>query len=306
MRIRKVESEVARTLEVELSDDEEAVIISDTHLGLRYRGRELSRSEELADFLENVSRDSRVKLLVLLGDIFEFWSAGVGDIIRSSYDPMKVLAASDKTVVYVAGNHDRIVSHLQLESRRGRGDLYAVPDFLILKAGGKKYLLLHGHQLDTLFTHVKGLWKLQSYVYILTEPLFSLPGPSEWILAAISTLVLASILATVKASTLSEEIILTLAALFLATPLLLLSWRKLQDRLWYGFIQRIAYRMSKSRLRGKSLENLSVSKPLKHLTRMLETLPEIGKIDGVIIGHTHVPELIVENNRVYANPGAWV
>ncbi|MEZ0346487.1 MAG: hypothetical protein ABWK01_08040, partial [Infirmifilum sp.] len=47
-------------------------------------------------------------------------------------------------------------------------------------------------------------------------------------------------------------------------------------------------------------------KPLKHLTRMLETLPEIGKIDGVIIGHTHVPELIVENNRVYANPGAWV
>ncbi|UNQ73233.1 UDP-2,3-diacylglucosamine diphosphatase [Infirmifilum sp. NZ] len=306
MKVSRVDSAVGSILEVELQDGEEAVVVSDTHLGLRFRGRSLSRYEDFAEFLAKYCRDEKVSLVVLLGDIFEFWNASVGDIVRSAYDPVKELAKADKTIVYVAGNHDRIIANLRLESRRGRGDLYVVPDFFILKVGGRRFLLLHGHQLDTLFLRVKSLWKLQSYIYVLSESLFYLPGPLEWVFAGLSTLILLLILATFGVSSLSGELLLGLAAFFLLSPMIILSWRKLQDKVWYGLIQGLAARVFRSRLRGKSLSNIAVSKPLHALLDMLESVPEIGRVDGVILGHTHVPELLVENSRIFANSGSWV
>ncbi|MGB9709057.1 UDP-2,3-diacylglucosamine diphosphatase [Infirmifilum uzonense] len=306
MRIGWLESEIGKILEVELTEAEEAIAISDTHLGLKYKGRELSKSRELSEFLEKILGDNNVKLIVLLGDIFDFWSAKVGDIIRSAYDPVKVLVGSDKTIIYVAGNHDRIVSWIKLESSRGKGDIYTVPDFFILNVGGRKYLLLHGHQLDALFTRFKGLWKIQSYVYILSESLFSLPGPSEWMLAALSAGSFAFLLASITANNVLQEFILFLVSILLLSPLLVMLWRKLQDRIWYGLLEELNMKLSKSRLRGKSLRHLSVSKPLNRFLRSLESIPQIGRIDGVVLGHTHVPELLVEEGRVYANTGSWI
>ncbi len=306
MKVEEVDSEVGRFLEVELEDGEEAVVVSDVHLGLKLRGKELSKHREFAEFLSRYCSDERVKLIVLLGDIFEFWNARVGDIVRNAYDPLKELAKSDKNVVYVAGNHDRLVASLRLESNRGRGDLYIVPDFFVLKVGGKRFLLLHGHQLDTLFLRVKGLWKLQSYIYILSESLLSLPGPLEWIFAGLATLILLLIIKTFSVSTLSGEILLILAAFFLLSPLAILSWRRLQDKVWYSLVEGVGVKLFKSRLRGKSLSHIAVSRPLHALVEMLESVPAVGRVDGVILGHTHVPELLLENTRLLANAGSWV
>ncbi|QOJ79219.1 UDP-2,3-diacylglucosamine diphosphatase [Infirmifilum lucidum] len=306
MRVKRVDSEVGSFLEVELGDGEEAVVVSDVHLGLRLRNRELSKHGEFADFLSSYCSDEKVKLVVLLGDIFEFWNARVGDIVRNAYYPVKALAKVDKDVVYVAGNHDRLVASLRLESSRGRGDLYIVPDFFVLKVNGKKFLLLHGHQLDTLFLRVKSLWKVQSYIYILSESFLSLPGPLEWFFAGLATLILLLIIGALGVSTLTGEILLVLAAFFLLSPLAILSWRKLQDKIWYGIVEGIGVKLLKSRLRGKSLSHIAVSKPLRAIVNVLESVPEVGRVDGVILGHTHVPELLLENSRLLANTGSWV
>jgi UDP-2,3-diacylglucosamine pyrophosphatase LpxH len=287
-----------------LEEGEEAIVLSDTHLGLRLGGQARDKHDELAAFISHARRDPRVKLFILLGDIFELWSAPLKDVVSSSYEPLRELARSDATVVFVAGNHDRVLAGLRLMSARGAGDVVVAPELLLLDVGGKRVLLFHGHQLDRAFLITRSLWKVQSYVYMLSEVLYALPGNLEWALALLSLLLLVLLFMYVSASTVVVELALLLAAFFLLTPLLVLVWRSVQEKVWYSLIQPVAYRFSRGRLRGKSVRTLAVSKPLAKLVSLVEEL--VGRVDAVVFGHTHIPELVVENGRIIANSGSWV
>ncbi len=287
-----------------LEEGEEAIVLSDTHLGLRLGDWVKDKHDELAAFISHARRDPRVKVFILLGDIFELWSASLRDVFSSAYEPLRELAGSDATVVFVAGNHDRVLAGLRLMSARGAGDVIVAPELLLLDVGGRRVLLFHGHQLDRAFLITRSLWKVQSYVYMFSEVLYALPGNLEWALALLSLLLLALLFMYVSASTILVELALFLAALFLLTPLLVLVWRSIQEKAWYSLIQPVAYRLLRGRLHGKSVKTLAVSRPLAKLISLVEEL--VGRVDAVIFGHTHIPELVIENGRIIANSGSWV
>lgn len=290
-----------------LTRDEEVLVFSDVHFGLRFNGRELSLHEELAEFLESVLEGGEhPRLVVLLGDIFELWSASLRDVFSDAFDSLRLLSRLDSTIVFVPGNHDRVTTRLHLESLRGGGGFVIAPEIVLLDIDGKKVLLFHGHQLDGLFLAVKGLWKLQSYVYIFSESLMSLPGPLEWVFAAVAATTVLLLMVLIQATSLLMEAAIVLSALILLSPMVILLWRKAQDKIWYGFVQPLASRLLKSRLRGKSLQSLAVSKPLRRLIGFLESFPSVGKLDLVVFGHTHVPEYLAEGGRLILNTGSWV
>jgi len=288
---------------ITLEDEEEAVILSDTHLGLNVKGRVASKSRELAEFFAYL-RSTKTKLVVLLGDVLELWNAPLHSVMRAAYEPLRELSRSNATVVYVAGNHDRILAGLHLIGRRGEEDLVVAPEAVLLEVSGRKALLFHGHQLDRAFLITRSLWKLQSYVYTFSEALLALPKGLEWVLAGLAALLFLGLIAIIPAGSLVVEIAVMLLAAFLLSPLLLLLWRNFQDEVWYLLIQPLAGRLSRGRLRGKSMRTLAVSKPLRKLLGLIESI--VGRVDIAVFGHTHVPELLEDNGRVFANTGSWV
>jgi UDP-2,3-diacylglucosamine pyrophosphatase LpxH len=306
MRLEELEIWGRRVPLIHLGSHEEAVVFSDTHFGLNYGGEELSLHEELSNFLEWLSSDGGPSLLVLLGDIFEFWSASLRDVFLDAFNPLRLIARLNSSVVFVSGNHDRIPSRIHFPGSRWAGEFHTTPDILLLDIDGRKVLLFHGHQLDSLFIAVKGLWRVQSYVYLFSEMLFALPGPLEWFFAGLATLTVLLLLFLFQATSLLMEATIILASIILFSPLIILLWRDLQDKVWYGIVQKIGPKLFKSRLRGKSIESLAVSKPLRKLVSFLESYPEIGRVDLVIFGHTHVPGYLVSNGKVFINTGSWV
>jgi len=291
---------------VHLAKDENAIVFSDVHFGLRYGGRTLSLHEDLSNFLDHLNDEDKTRLLVLLGDIFELWSGSLRDVFQDALNPLRLIARLSSSVIFVPGNHDRISARMYFPGSRWAGEIYVTPDILLLDVEGKKVLLFHGHQLDNLFLLTKGLWRVQSYIYLFSEMLFALPGPLEWFFAALATLTVLLLLFLFHATSLLMEATIILASIILFSPLIILLWRDLQDKVWYGFVQKIGPRLFKSRLRGKSIESLAVSKPLKKLVSFLESYPEIGRVDVVIFGHTHVPGFLVSNGKVFINTGSWV
>jgi hypothetical protein len=93
-----------------------ALVISDTHFGA-WTGRDLLREdfflERLAPALEGVDE------VVLLGDLFDFLFASVGDAVDSSAGLLQLVAEKlpDKRFVFLAGNHDHHLVHRDEESR---------------------------------------------------------------------------------------------------------------------------------------------------------------------------------------------
>ena len=304
MRVVKRVFNGIKTVEAYLQEGEEALIVSDTHFGLKVRGVYVTSYKELVDMLRQVSGTRRIKLVVLLGDIFELWVGGLQGILSTAYDFLRTLASLDATIIYVSGNHDRIISNIYLESAKNLEDVYVVPEFAILNVSGKRILLIHGHQFDSLFVATKGLWKIQSYIYTLSEALIALPGPFEWILAFIAAAVVFAIFSLMPFSTLPETLAIYLAAFFLFLPLIILVWRTIQDKLWYLLIVPMASTIFRGRSRGKSVEFM-VRKPVFGKTvRLLDEI--IGGLDAIVFGHTHVPGIIEWNDVTVVNTGAWV
>jgi UDP-2,3-diacylglucosamine pyrophosphatase LpxH len=125
-----------------------AAWISDVHLGTRG-----SNANAVLDFL----RDYEFETLYVVGDLIDIWQ-----LRRARYWPQehndviqKILRKARKgtRVVYIPGNHDEFLS-----------DFYGVYGNITIQkhaihrtADGRRILIIHGHELDTVVQNVKWL-----------------------------------------------------------------------------------------------------------------------------------------------------
>ena len=134
-----------------------SVWISDVHLG--FRG---CQAENLLDFLHSVETE----YLFLVGDIVDFWS-----LQKSSYWPQQhtnvvrsILgkAKHGTKVIYVPGNHDEVMREYTGYSF---GNVEVHLDYVYTTIDGKKLLVLHGDEFDTIVKHSQMIAKLGSWAY---------------------------------------------------------------------------------------------------------------------------------------------
>lgn len=123
-----------------------SVFISDIHLGTRD-----CHVEQLYDFLRRVECDH----LYLLGDIVDLWKARNGgwhwpprctDVLHLLMDK----AQRGTRVVYVPGNHDDLLRACAFATV---GGFELCPEHLHVGPTGRRYLLIHGDELDGAVKH---------------------------------------------------------------------------------------------------------------------------------------------------------
>src|SRR3954465_15047770 len=114
--------------------------ISDVHLGTRG-----AAAEALLEFL----REHEFETLYVVGDLIDVWS-----LRRSRYWPQphndviqKLLRAGRKgtRLIYIPGNHDEFMGDYHGEF----GAVTIVPRATHTCADGRRLLVIHGHELDT-------------------------------------------------------------------------------------------------------------------------------------------------------------
>jgi UDP-2,3-diacylglucosamine pyrophosphatase LpxH len=122
--------------------------ISDMHLGTRG-----ANPTALLDFL----RDYDFETLYVVGDLIDIWS-----LRRIRYWPQehndviqKILRKARKgtRVIYIPGNHDEMVN----EFEGSYGNITITKEATHETADGRRILVIHGHELDTVVQNVKWL-----------------------------------------------------------------------------------------------------------------------------------------------------
>lgn len=137
-----------------------AVFVSDVHLGSRG-----CRADLLLEFLKSVE----VEYLFLVGDIVDFWS-----LRKNFYWPQEhnnVLrtilgkAKEGTRVIYIPGNHDE-----ELREFCGSvfGNLEIHQEFVHDTGDGRRLLVIHGDEFDTLVKCSPWLARLGSFAYEFT------------------------------------------------------------------------------------------------------------------------------------------
>jgi len=134
-----------------------SVFISDVHLGAQ-----MSQATQLLDFLKTFECDH----LYIVGDFIDGWAMS-----RKTYWPQhhndviqKILRKARKNnhVTYIPGNHDEFmrafVDHHFGNISILRNDVYHAVD-------GRKYIIMHGDEFDTVVNNVKWLSYLGSWAY---------------------------------------------------------------------------------------------------------------------------------------------
>ena len=136
-----------------------AVFISDTHLGTRE-----CRSDFLADFLSRVSFEN----LFLVGDIVDGWRLRKSWHWDAAHDTVlrHILghARRGAVVTYVPGNHDEMLRHwLPLELEVAGIRLRSEAEHTT--ADGRRLLILHGDQFDSVVRYARFLALLGDWAY---------------------------------------------------------------------------------------------------------------------------------------------
>jgi UDP-2,3-diacylglucosamine pyrophosphatase LpxH len=112
-----------------------------------------------------------------VGDLIDIWS-----LKRSRYWPQshndviqKLLRAGRKgtRIVYIPGNHDEFIADFAGEF----GAIHVVPRDIHTTADGRRLLIIHGHELDTVVQNMKWLAVIGDIGY---QILLKLNGPINW------------------------------------------------------------------------------------------------------------------------------
>ncbi len=143
--------------------------ISDIHLGTRG-----AQAEALLDFL----REHEFETLYVVGDLIDIWS-----LKRSRYWPQshndviqKLLRAGRKgtRIVYIPGNHDEFIADFVGDF----GAVHIVPRDIHTTADGRRLLIIHGHELDTVVQNMKWLALVGDIGY---QFLLKMNTPINWV-----------------------------------------------------------------------------------------------------------------------------
>jgi UDP-2,3-diacylglucosamine pyrophosphatase LpxH len=137
-----------------------AIWISDIHLGTRG-----CKAEFLLDFL----RETESERLYLVGDIVDgwqlrkswYWAQSHNDVIQ------KILRKARKgtQVCYTPGNHDEMLRHFE-ELRLG--NIQVADTFIHEMKDGRRLLVLHGDQFDSIVRYARWLAHLGDTAYNFT------------------------------------------------------------------------------------------------------------------------------------------
>jgi UDP-2,3-diacylglucosamine pyrophosphatase LpxH len=122
--------------------------ISDAHLGTRG-----ANSDVLLEFLRHYDFET----LYVVGDLIDIWSLRRGIYWPQEHNDViqKILRKARKgtRVVYIPGNHDELV----LDFCGSYGNIEIRSSDIHVTATGKRILIIHGHELDTVVQNVKWL-----------------------------------------------------------------------------------------------------------------------------------------------------
>ena len=143
------------------------VFIADAHL----KGLDDPNQKTVVEFLDSLRA---VERLVVLGDLFDFWT-GYNSVVEKNYRPTldALIRLKDRgaSIVYIEGNHDFSMGRFFTDTLNAE----VCPEHLVLELGGKKYYLSHGDTVNMTFGY--RLWRA-----FLRSPLFTLTaaivGPS--------------------------------------------------------------------------------------------------------------------------------
>src|SRR5213595_2114297 len=122
--------------------------ISDTHLGTRG-----CNATALLDFL----RENDFETLYVVGDLIDIWQLRRGIYWPQQHNDViqKILRKSRKgtRVVYIPGNHDEMLAGFF----GAYGNITVQKHAIHRLADGRRMLVIHGHELDTVVQNVKWL-----------------------------------------------------------------------------------------------------------------------------------------------------
>jgi UDP-2,3-diacylglucosamine pyrophosphatase LpxH len=122
--------------------------ISDVHLGTR-----ASNVQALLQFL----RDYHCDKLYVVGDLIDVWQLRRGRYWPQQHNDViqKILRKARKgaPVIYIPGNHDDFVA----EFGGSYGNISIQKHDIHVTASGRRMLVIHGHELDTVVQNVKWL-----------------------------------------------------------------------------------------------------------------------------------------------------
>jgi len=145
------------------------VWISDVHLGTRG-----CQAEQLLNFLKT----HEFETLYVVGDLIDVWALKRGIYWPQSHNDViqKILRVGRKgtRVVYIPGNHDEFVAGFFGDY----GSVTVVPRAVHETVDGKRLLIIHGHELDTVVQNIKWLAHLGDIGYTI---LMRLNTPINWI-----------------------------------------------------------------------------------------------------------------------------
>jgi UDP-2,3-diacylglucosamine pyrophosphatase LpxH len=134
-----------------------AIFISDVHIGLH-----ASQPEHLLDFLESHT----APVIYLVGDIIDFWALRRHRRWTPAYNKLIHhlfwLAGQGTRIVYLPGNHD---DFMELCYGQYGKHFEVVDETIHTTAKGLRLLVLHGHQVDYVSTHMTWLEKLGDLAY---------------------------------------------------------------------------------------------------------------------------------------------
>lgn len=132
--------------------------ISDVHLGTKG-----SKASALIDFL----RDTEFETLYLVGDLIDIWALRRGIYWPQEHNDViqKLLRKGRKgtEIIYIPGNHDEFLSsfhghYASVEIRKNA--IHSTAD-------GRKILVIHGHELDTVVQNLGWLAHVGDIGYVL-------------------------------------------------------------------------------------------------------------------------------------------
>ena len=122
--------------------------VSDLHLG--------TRTSNAAAFLEFL-RNHEIETLYIVGDLIDVWQLRRGIFWPQEHNDViqKILRAARKgtRVVYIPGNHDDFVARFCGEY----GNISIQRQAIHVTADGRRMLVMHGHELDTVVQHARWL-----------------------------------------------------------------------------------------------------------------------------------------------------